>query len=863
MIWHTESLEAVVAQLQTNTEQGLTAEEAKNRLETCGHNLWSRRGKTDFGKRLVAQIASPLVILLVVAAVLSSAILLYQSGWRFDRRWIEPLMLILIAVVTGLIGAFQEGRAEKALDSLRVLQACTAKVRRDGVWIEVSSADLVPGDIIEVTEGSLCPADCRLIETQNLTCDEYILTEDESPADKSAVASPDHIAPIFKRANMLYAGCAVTSGRGIAVVVETAAATEFGKRTAMLLPEQRAVIPLQNKLLTITNSVTIGVGVVSALFLIIGMLFDADLLTLIMTAVTMLVAIVPEGLAAVTTMTLAIGVKRMMDKQVIVRQVSAVETMGNVTVICTDKTGALTQNKPILQSVYVGGKIYNLADTNRPDAEVLVRLAALCSDAGTGDPTEDAILNAAVELGMKPDLLLTNYPRVGDLPFDRERKRMTTVHLFGEQMVAIVKGAPEKVLDLCADVDMDEVAKAYVQMGQNGQHVLAVAYKYVNEETDRTIEELESELNFAGLIGLEDPLDPQAIASLKAVANAGIHTVMMTGDHVTTAVAVAQNLGILEDESQAIDGVALAAMSDEELAANIRQYRVYARVAAADKRRIVRAWQQAGEVVALTGKDVSDVAALRAADIGCVNHIGGDDAARGNADILLQDNRFVTLAQAICHGRSIYTMIQRITRFFLSCNLGELLLMVIGLLAFGTPVLVPIMLLWINLVTDSLPALAFGTEPVDPAAMKWPPRAKNEPFLLNRTGLWIVIEGVMMAVTALIAYLCGRSAWALDAGAVASTMAFAVLAFSQLIHMLCLRSSRSLFRINPLSNLQMLIAFGGGLALVLAVLLIPAMQVWFGMAALTGSQWLLCALLSLVPLAVSELAKLVPVLKKK
>lgn len=857
MIWHTESLDAVLAELRTDGAQGLSADEAKRRQESQGANLWSRRIRTGFAKRLTAQIANPVVILLVAAAVLCAFILLYQDGWRVTDRLIEPLALVLIALVTVLVGAFQEGRAEKTLDELRALQACTAKVRRGGEWITVSSSELVTGDIIEVTEGALCPADCRLIETRDLICDEYILTEDAAPVIKSAVASPDHIAPIYKRANMLYAGCAVNGGRGVAVVVETGVETELGKRMAMLLPEEQAVIPLQNKLASITRTVTIAVAVVCVLFLIIGVLFDAELLTLIMTAVTMAVAIIPEGLSAAATLVLAIGAKRMTDRQIAVRHLPAVEEIGKVTVICTDKTGVLTQNQPIFKSIFVAGKIYDLADTNRPDAEVLVRLAALCSNAGAGDPTEDAILQAAIGRGMQPDMLLTNYPRVGELPFDRERKRMTTLHLFGEQVVAIVKGAPEKVLDLCADVDMDAVAKAYVQMGQNGQHVLAIAYKYVDEETDRTVEAVESGLNFAGLIGLEDPICPQALESLKTVTKAGIHTVMMTGDHITTAIAAARDLGILEDESQAIDGAALAAMSDEELVEKIRHFRVYARIAAADKYRIVKAWQQVGEVVAITGKEVGDVAALRAADIGCVTDIGADDAARGAADMILTDNRFVTLADAVCGGRSIYTMIRRITRFFLACNGGELLLMMIGLLAFGQPVLLPLMLLWINLVTDTLPALAFGAEPVEPAAMKQPPRAKNEHFLLNRFGLQTLAEGALIAVLALIAYICGNGAWALDAEKTAMTMAFAVLALSQLVQMLCLRSSRSVFCLRSLKNGQMLIALGGGLALILAVLLIPAVQAWFGFAALTGGQWLLCALLSLVPLAVSEITKLV------
>lgn len=856
MIWHIETLDDVLNELTTDRASGLSAEEADKRLAHRGHNLWSKRMGTGFVQRLAAQVSNPIILMLMAVAVVATFVLLYQNDWRRTDGLIVPLAMVVVALVTVAIGAVQEGHAERTLDALRSMQACSAKVLRDGVWRTVSSTELVPGDIIEVAEGALCPADCRLIDADNLACDEYLLTEDETASEKWASATPDHIAPIFKRANMLYAGCAVTAGSGTAVVVETGADTEIGKRLSMLIPEKQAAIPLQHKLASIGKTVSMAVGVVCIVFLIIGLLFDVQLLSLIMTVAAMAVAIIPEGLAASATMALAIGVKRMAERQVRVRQLSAVETAGQVTVICTDKTGVLTQNKPILTSLCVGGKIYRLADTNRPDADVLVRLAALCSDAGVGDPIEDAILQAAMARGMQPDMLLTNYPRVGELPFDRERKRMTTVHLFGEQMVAIVKGAPEKVLDLCDDVDMDEVAKAYVQMGQNGQHVLAIAYKAIHEETDRTVEEIESHLNFAGLIGFEDPVCPKAVSALRALTASGVKTVMMTGDHITTAIAVAKTLGLIDDEAQAIDGAALAAMSDEELAARIREFRVYARISAGDKQRIVKAWQQAGEVVAITGKEVGDVAALRTADIGCVTDIGADDAARGNADMVLTDNRFVTLAGAISHSRGIYTAIQRITRFFLSSNLGELLLMVIGLFAFGRPALLPMMLLWVNVVTDTLPAVAFGAEPADAHTLHLPPRAKRAHFLLGEVGLWTVIEGVMIAVLGVTAAVCGHVVWSLDPAATSMTMAFAVLVLAQLVHMLCLRTDRSIFGLHSLRNKQMLIAFAAGLALVLTVLLVPTMQNWFGFAALTGGQWLLCSLLALVPLVVSEIRKI-------
>ncbi len=863
MIWHAQPIETVLEELNADVTNGLSDETVAERQAVNDKNLWTVRAERHFMKRLAAQITNPAVIFLFAAAVVSAAILLYQSSLKPDTRWWEPLMLVVITLVTALLGAIQEDRAEKTLDSLRFLSAASARVLRNGVWVTVSSAELVPGDIVEVKEGDLCPADCRLLSAEWLTCDECLLTEDDVPAKKDADALPDHIAPIFKRANMLYAGCAVTGGSGRAVVVETAAETELGKRVAMLLPDSRAEIPLQNQLTGISRSVAWIVAAACVIFLIVGLIYDVNILVVLMTAVTMAVAIIPEGLAAVSTLVLAVGVERMLEKHAAMRRIPVVDTLSQVSVLCADKTGVLTLNKPVLKSVYVGGTIYNLEDTNRPDATVLVRLAAICSNPDQGDLFDDAILQAADSIGMSSEMLNTDFPRVGELPFDRERKRMTTVHLFNEQLVAVVKGAPEHVLDLCTGINMDDVAKAYVRMGNAGQHVLAVAYKYVNEDTDRTVEQLESELNFAGLIGLEDPVCPQAIEALRECERAGILPIMITGDHVTTATAVAKKLGILQTDDQAIDGNAVAVISDEMLADNIRHYRVYARVSPADKCRIVRAWQQAGETVAITGRDVNDIAALRTADVGCALAVGGDDAANGTADMVLTDNHVSGLSNAICCARGVRATMQRVVRFFVSCNLGELLVMLIGLIAFGVPPLAPILLLWINLVTDTLPALAFGAEPIDRTVMNGPARRSHEPLLLNQNGIHTLIDSVVMTAITLIAYILGRASWAVDAGATAMTMAFAVLATAQLVQMVALRSSKSIFRVNWLKNPQMIIAFIVGLALIAAVLFVPELRSLFGLTALNHQQLGQCAGLAIVPLVVCELGKLIGWITRK
>ena len=863
MIWHTQPIDAVLAECKTNREKGLTAEEAQARLLAGQENIWELRRARSFGKRFLAQASSPAVILLVAAAVLCTAVLLIQTKGHIGLRWLEPLTLVLMTALTAFLGAMQEGYAERSLDAMQRLTGHQAQVLRDGQWQTISPSKLVRGDIVRIGERDLCPADCRLLDAMMLTVDESVLTGEDTFSTKTAGATVDSIDPVAKRANMLFAGTAVTGGTATAVVVETGIGTEYGKQQALLNPKRRTLLPLQKHLHTLGRRFSLVTGVACAVFLLIGLIRGLPILDLVLTVTAMAVAIIPEGLSAVATIVVAIGVSRMVKQQIVVRRIKSVDTLSRVSVICTDKSGVLTQNKPTLTGLFVAGKYRNVTETNRPESLALVRMAALCSDgtdaAGGGDPYEQVIIDTAEKLGMPQSLLTTEYPRIGELPFDRQRKRMTTVHLFGEQAVVIVKGAPEKVLDLCVDVPLDKVAEAYWEMGNRGQRILAVAFKEVPPSTDISIDELESGLRFAGLIGLEDPVCPDSLAALRECRTAGITPIVVTGDHISTASAVAMRLGILSDSAEAIDGNRLAAMSDEELAANIRQYRLYARISPQDKCRVVKAWQQAGETVAITGKDVTDLPALRQADIGFAFGKSGDDAARGNADLILQDTRLSTLIQAVKSARRICRTIERISRYFLACNTGELILMMLGILLFGVMPLSPILLLWLNLVTDSLPALAIGLEKHDRFTMTEKPRMPSAPLLLNRDGVVAFGQAILIGMLALVAYRSGRVEWLGSSSALSVTMAFAVLSLSELLLCFTARSSCPLYRVGIFRNGALWLAIGVSAVLIAAVLLIPPIGSLFGTVAIPGAKWTLCLILALIPAVFTEIAKLVSI----
>lgn len=870
MNWYSSSLEQVVNELETNVQQGLTAEQARERLEKYGPNkLKEKPPKTNF-QRFIEQMKDVMIIILLIAAAISLGLSIYHSRQGQPADWVEPIVIVFIVLLNGVLGVMQESKAEAALEALKKMSAPLARTLRSGKVQSIPSSELVPGDIVLLEAGDFVPADCRLVESASLKADEAALTGESVPVEKNAQAVIDENAPLGDRLNMVYSGCAVSYGRGTALVAETAMNTEMGKIAAMLEDEAEVQTPLQQKLDQLGKYLGFLALGISAIIFGIGVVERLPIMDMFMTAIALAVAAIPEGLPAIVTIVLAIGVQRMVAKNAIIRRLPAVETLGSTSVICSDKTGTLTQNRMTLVKAYTDqGEQTAALEGNVPDPiRQLIMMGTLCTD-GTveivdgqekhiGDPTETAIVAAALNQGMIKEDLVVRYPRLGEIPFDSDRKLMTTIHQMDGKNIVIVKGAPDILMQKCVQGNIAAASKANEEMGREALRVLAVGYKEINQVPGEfKTEELEQGLNFLGLVGMIDPPRPEVLDSIKECNGAGIRTIMITGDHVVTASAIAKQLGILHEDNQALTGTELDALRDEDLAANIRKYRVYARVTPSDKIRIVKAWQKENEIVAMTGDGVNDAPALKAADIGCAMGITGTDVAKGAADMTLTDDNFATIVTAVREGRGIYDNIRKAVHFLLSCNLGEIVTIFLAMLLWKESPLLPIQLLWINLVTDSLPALALGVEPVEYDVMNRKPRAKDESIFSHGIGFSAIWQGTMIGVLTLIAYYIGTRTNIENAGIpLGETMAFAVLAISQLVHSLNIRSRHSLFKIGFTSNKYMIGAFFASLALMLAVLLVPFLQSIFEVISMNSSQWIIVIGLAFVPLAIVEIGKL-------
>lgn len=868
MNWYSESLEHVTKELETDIRQGLTAEQVAERLEKFGLNKLNEKPPRTYFQRFIDQMKDVMIGILLAAAAISLGLSIYHSLNGQEADWVEPIVIVLIVVLNGVLGVIQESKAEAALEALKKMSAPLARTLRAGKVEPISSSELVPGDIVLLEAGDFVPADCRLFEAASLKCDEAALTGESVPVEKNSEASIPEDAPLGDRLNMVYSGCAVSYGRGSAIVVETAMKTEMGKIATMLEDEDEGQTPLQHKLAQLGKYLGfLALGICVIIFAI-GIIDRLPILDMFMTAVSLAVAAIPEGLPAIVTIVLAIGVQRMVAKNAIIRRLPAVETLGSTSVICSDKTGTLTQNRMTLVKVYAGDQLVSLDGELDEKVRELIKLGTLCTD-GTveivdgrekhiGDPTETAIVASALRLGMNKPELAAQYPRLGEIPFDSDRKLMTTVNRIDDQNVVIVKGAPDVLFGRCVGGDISAAAKANEQMGREALRVLAVGYKTIDSVPSVcTPEDLENNLTFVGLVGMIDPPRPEVMDSIRECDGAGIRTVMITGDHVVTASAIAKQLGILRDESEAINGTELAAMSDEDLASNIRKFRVYARVTPSDKIRIVKAWQQEGEIAAMTGDGVNDAPALKAADIGCAMGITGTDVAKGAADMTLTDDNFATIVTAVKEGRGIYDNIRKAVHFLLSCNLGEIVTVFIAMLLWKESPLLPIQLLWINLVTDSLPALSLGMEPVEHDVMSRKPRSKNESIFAHGVGVMAILQGILIGGLTLVAYYIGTRTGIQNAGIpLGETMAFAVLAISQLVHAFNIRSSHSLFKIGFHTNKYMVGAFFASLALMLIVLFVPFFQSIFEVITMNSAEWAIVIGLALVPLVVMEIVKL-------
>jgi Ca2+-transporting ATPase len=857
--WYSKEAGEVLRGLQSR-ETGLATSEGERRLKEYGPNQIRRGEREGLLRRFFAQMKDPMILVLLAAAVLSVA-----TGGGEDL--FEAGIILLIVLVNAVISIAQEDHAHKALEALEQLAAPQARVMRDGVECRLDAAALVPGDIILLEAGDYVPADARLLRGMGLQVDESAMTGESVPVSKDASKLLPPGTPLGDRINMLLAATVVTAGRGSAVVTATGMETEVGRIAGLLLRQETGDTPLQRRMGEISKALSFICLSVCALLFGVGLLQQRPMLDMLMTAVSLAVAAIPEGLPAVVTIVLAIGVQRLARHNAIVKKLPAVETLGCASVICSDKTGTLTQNRMTIVEVWPPETALR--------REVLT-LGALCNDAKllgtpgqaptlTGDPTEKAFLALAMEEGIRKEQLERDMPRRGELPFDSTRKRMSTLHpLPGGGWRLAVKGAPEVVLARCTHrktargVVPMSAAEAEGVFGRNeamaarALRVLAVAYRDYPQRPHSMEEE---GLTFVGLAGMIDPPRPEVREAVARCYAAGIRPVMITGDHRETAVAIARELDIYRPGDLAITGEGLDFLPQEQLEEDIHLFAVFARVTPEHKMRIVQAWQKRGCVVAMTGDGVNDAPALKAADIGCAMGISGTDVAKGAADMILMDDNFTSVVRAVEQGRGIYANIKKATHYLLSCNIGEMLTISVATLCHFTHMpLYPVQLLWLNLVTDSLPALALGMEPVEEDVMEQKPRDTRENFFNKRFSLRLLWQGLMVGGLTLLAY--GLGYFYLGGPGVANTMAFATLTLSQLCHAFDVRSeTRSLLHMGIFSNGAMNKAFVVGLVLQMGVLCYPPLMALFSVVPLDRAEWLTVWVLALSPLVICEIVK--------
>ena len=861
--WHAKPARQVLEELDSG-ERGLTQAKARERLRTCGPNELDQPKGESLWRRVLEQMKDPMILVLLAAAVLS----LLASG---GEDWLDAVIILLIVVVNAVISIAQEDNAHRALEELKKMASPKARVIRDGQEVRIDASQVVPGDVLVLEAGDQVSADGRLLVCAGLQADESAMTGESLPVAKALTDRLEQGTALGDRVNMVIAGTVITAGRGQAVVVATGMDTQMGQIAGLLLDGTAVRTPLQKKMGEISKTLSFVCLSVCAVMFGVGLLQGKDLLEMFLTAVSLAVAAIPEGLPAIVSIVLAMGVGRMAKRGAIVKKLPAVETLGCASVICSDKTGTLTQNRMTVTELWTAGG----------DRELALRIGALCSDArleqtdkgqrAVGDPTEGAIVLAAARLGQEKEQLERELPRVGEVPFDSARKLMTTVHARPEGGYRIlVKGAPDVLLDRCVrlwyrqarpmgESQRELAAAANEKMAQKALRVLGVAFRDVDELPARLDAGLERELTFAGLIGMMDPPRPEVREAVARCTRAGIRPLMITGDHKATAVAVARELDIFREGDLALTGAELDFLPQEVLEADIEKCSVFARVTPEHKMRIVRAWQKRGRVTAMTGDGVNDAPALKAADIGCAMGQAGTDVAKGAAHMILTDDNFATIVRAVEEGRGIYANIRKAIHYLLSCNVGEILtIFVATVLDFGQMPLVPVQLLWLNLVTDSLPALALGVEPVEAGIMDQPPRDAGESLFTRRFSIKLAWQGLMVGGLALTAYFLGRAVIPVAglADQTANTMAFATLTLSQLFHAFDVRSERrSLLSIGVLSNPAMNRAFLAGFAMQLAVLCLPPLQRVFSVIALGPIQWLAVLGLAAAPVVICEGAK--------
>ena len=867
MIFYHETGENVLKELGSDASYGLTDEQVLQRKQQYGENRLREKKKKTNLQRFLDQFKDVMILILIGAALISFVVACVEGN---PKEFFEPALILLIVVVNAIMGVMQESKAEKALDALKGLSAPHARAIRNGVETILNASELVPGDIIRLEAGDFIPADARLLHSVSLKSEESALTGESVPSEKDARSIVDQNAPLGDRNNMIFSGCSVTYGTATAVVTATGMDTEMGKIANLLENEEEGQTPLQKKLAQLGKYLGILAIAACAIIFIVGIVNGIPVMEIFMTAVSLAVSAIPEGLPAIVTIVLSIGVQRMDKKNAIIRRLPAVETLGSASIICSDKTGTLTQNRMTLVEAYWdGGKTEKVSTQNSAEIRRLLQYATLCCDGSIvfhgseqqhiGDPTETAIILAAHQNGITQESLSREYPRLAEIPFDSDRKLMSTVNRIDGQNIVIVKGAFDMMAQRCIQGDLDTAKRITEEMSSSALRVLAVAYKKIDEVPDSpTSDELENGLTFLGLVGMIDPPRPEAKEAVATCRKAGIKPVMITGDHVVTASAIAKELGILQPSDRAITGSELDAMTDSQLDEQVENIAVYARVSPENKIRIVKAWQRKGQVVSMTGDGVNDAPALKAADIGCAMGITGTDVAKGAADMTLTDDNFATIVDAVREGRGIYANIKKVVGFLLGTNIGEIITVFAAMLLWHKTPLLSMQLLWINLVTDSMPAIALGMEAVEPDIMEQKPKPKNEGIFAHGLGVRVVLQGFMFGILTLIGFQVGEQVTGTLAGG--QTMAFMVLALSQVVQAFNMRSVHSLFQIGFFGNHKLNWAALLSIVLVAIVLFTPV-RVAFGLVILPWKLYLLALGLILTPLVVMEISKALGLLK--
>ena len=871
MDFRTEKLDTILDQFDSNTEKGLTPEQVDQHKEKYGLNQFDEEESESLFSKILHQLKDVTVIILILAGIISTYIAITEHPDDFS----EPIVIFSIVILNVVLAIRQEGKAEKALASLQGLSAPQARVMRNGQEEVVPAADLVPGDILLIESGDLVPADARILNSSDLQVEESALTGESVPVDKDENAEIEPDSPIGDVFNTVFSGTLVTNGRAQAVVVTTGMDTEMGAVAGLLNRTTSGKTPLQKRMDQLGKQISLLALIAGAIIFTLSFFQGEEFINSLMTAVSLAVAAVPETLPVIVTISLAYGVQNMVERNAIIRTIPSVETLGSASVIASDKTGTLTQNKMTIQKLWAyPNKPIDAESDLGEDEKWLLKMMSLASNAAiedrdgeeviSGDPTETAIIRLLQEKGLPKPELDQNYPRIHEIPFDSGRKLMTTVHKLDDGYISITKGAFDR-LPINASTT-DEVGKEartiHDSFANDALRVLAVGYKKYDElPEDLTPDELESDIVFAGIVGMIDPPRKESIQAVKEAKSAGIKTIMITGDHAATASAIAEQIGIFEEGDKAITGTELSKLSDEELKKNVRDYSVYARVSPEDKIRIVEAWQSHGEVVAMTGDGVNDAPALKAADVGTAMGIAGTEVAKSASDMILTDDKFDTIVHAVEEGRRVYENIKKTVYFLLSCNISEILIMLIAvIMGWGLPV-IAIQLLFINVVADGIPGFALSRETSDPTIMENDPIGKGESIFAKGGYRNIAVAALTFTITTLIGFYVG-SFIDVDSAIAAShevgqTMAFMILGWSSVLHIFNARTKESIFKSGITSNKSLFWLALLSIALLTVVALVPALAGIFSLVELSMTHWIIAIVLSVAILIVVEIQKFV------